>query len=91
MEKLQRNSREVKSNSSTPCIFLDNDFAAFEEHTIGFRSKLLKRMGYQGKFLNINGQGIINPVKVVELPYIQDLGILGRRLGNALKEPTNHE
>ena len=28
---------------------------------------MLKRMGYEGKGLGINGQGIFNPIKVEEL------------------------
>ena len=50
-------------------MFPDDDFDMFENHTTGIGSKLLKRMGYEGKGLGINGQGIINPIKVEELPH----------------------
>ena len=74
LEKLQRDSCEVKSSSPSSCMFPDDDFTVFENHTIGIGSKLLKRMGYEGKGLGIHGQGIINPVKVEELPYWKGLG-----------------
>jgi len=49
-------------------MFPDNDFAVFENHTIGISSKLLKRMGNEGKGLGVNGQGIVNPIKVEIIP-----------------------
>ena len=48
---------------------LDDDFTIFENHTTRIGSKLLKGMGYEGKGLRINGQGIVNPIKVEELPH----------------------
>ena len=68
LEKLQCDPCEVKSNSPTSCMCRDDDFVVFENHTIGIGSKLLKKMGYEGKGLGINGQGIVNPIKVEELP-----------------------
>ena len=68
LEKLQRDPCEVKSSSPNSCICPDDDFAIFENHTTGIGSKLLKRMGYEGKGLGVNGQGIANPIKVEELP-----------------------
>lgn len=49
-------------------MFPDNDFTVFENRTTGIGSKLLKIMGYEGKGLDVNGQGIVNPIKVEELP-----------------------
>lgn len=46
-------------------------------------SKLLKNMGYQGKGLDINGQGIVNPIKWRNFLVMQDLGMLEKRLENA--------
>jgi len=62
-------------------MFPDNDFVVFENHTIGIDSKMLKRMGYKGKGLGINGQGIVNPIKVEELPCQVGLGNVRKEVG----------
>jgi len=74
LEKLQHNKLEVKSDASISCTFYDDDFMDFEKHTTGIGSKLLKKMRYQGKGLNINSQGIVNPIKMEELPHYARLG-----------------
>ena len=74
LEKLQHNHLEVKGDSSISYTFHDDDFVSFEKHTTGIRSKLLKKMGYQGKSLSINEQGTIKPIKVEELPCHARLG-----------------
>jgi len=35
-------------------MFLDDDFVVFENHTTGIGSKLLKKIGYEGKGLGVN-------------------------------------
>lgn len=80
LENLQHNSCEVKINSSTPCIFLDKDFIAFKEHTTCIDSKLLNRMGYEGKGLDINDHGIINLIKVAELHQHTGLGYVRKEI-----------
>ena len=55
LEKLQRDPCEVKLSSPNSCKFPDDDFAIFKYHTTGIGSKLLKKMGCQGKGLGING------------------------------------
>ena len=55
LEKPQHNPSEVKSSSPYSCMFPDDDFVFFLNHTIGIGSKLLKRMGYEGKGLDVNG------------------------------------
>lgn len=81
LEKLQCNPCEVKNSSSPLCIFPDDDFAVFESHTTRIGSKLLKRMGYEGKGLGFNGQGIVNPIKVEELRHQVGLGYVRKEVG----------
>jgi len=79
-------------------MFHDDDFAIFENHTTGIGSKPFKKMGYEGTGLGINGQGIVNPIKVEELPHqvglgyvVKDLGMSERKLGNVLRQSVNHQ
>ena len=43
-----------------------NQFGAWEIHSTGFGSKMLKKMGYGGKGLGKSGEGIIHPVTIKE-------------------------
>jgi hypothetical protein len=47
--------------------------------------KLLTRMGYEGKGLGIEGQGIINPIEVVKGPQYLGLGYGKVELGESSK------
>lgn len=85
LEKLQHDPCEVKSSSLNSCMFPNDDFAVFENHTIGIGSKLLKKMGYEGKGLGINGQGIVNSIKVEELPRQAGLGYVRKEVGECAK------
>lgn len=68
LERLQHNNPEVKSDFSNSCTLYDDDFTTFERHTTVIGSKLFKKMGYQEKGIDINGQGIVNRIKVEEFP-----------------------
>lgn len=72
-------------------MFPDDDFAVFENHTIGTGSKLLKKMGYEGKGLGVNGQGIVNPIKVQELTRQTRLGYVRKEVGECDPPKTNDE
>lgn len=77
-------------------MFPNDDFTIFENHTTRIGSKLQKRMGYEGKGLGVNGQGIVNPIKVEELPHQAGLGYVRKEVGECtetISEPptTNDE
>ncbi len=66
-------------------MFPNDDFVVFENHTTRIGSKLFKKIGYEGKGLGINGQGIVNPIKVEELPHQAGLGYVRNEVGECAK------
>lgn len=65
--------------------FHDEDFNAFEKHNPCIGSNLMKNMGYEGKGLGFNGQVIVNPIQVVELPQYVELGYVRDKVGEISK------
>jgi tuftelin-interacting protein 11 len=51
----------------------------FEKHTRGIGSKLLKKMGYDGKGLGKRRQGILIPIVVTPLAKHEGLGFDGKK------------
>jgi hypothetical protein len=71
-------------------------FGAFEKHTRGVGLKLLTKMGYEeGKGLGCKGQGIVNPIEVVERPRYLGLGYgevdlgVSSKIGSKTLEASN--
>jgi len=57
---------------------------SFEKHTRGIGSKLMSKMGYEGKGLGKHAQGIIEPIMVEERPEYLGLGY-GKSYGESSK------
>jgi tuftelin-interacting protein 11 len=71
-------------SSIYPCSHQDG-FGAFEKHTRGIGLRLLTKMGYEGKGLGIEGQGIVNPIEVMEIPRYLGLGYGKEEIGASSK------
>ena len=81
---VSKNISEVCSgihSSISHCSHQDGSFGAFEKHTRGIGLKLLTKMGYEGKGLGNKGQGIVNPIEVVEIPHYLGLGYDEEEIG----------
>jgi hypothetical protein len=73
---------EISSHSSVLCSsHYDDDFGAFEKYTTVIGLKMMRKMGYKGKGLGANGQGIVKPIQVVELPRYVRLGYVREEYG----------
>jgi hypothetical protein len=79
-------SVSLSSNSSK-----DECFGGFEIHTRGIGSKLLFKMGYEGKGLGKHAQGIVEPIIVEERPKFCGLGYEQQDGANPKVEETKRK
>jgi hypothetical protein len=57
----------------------------FEKYTKGFGSKILNKMGFEGKMLGKNGQGIHNSIQICVKPRNEGLGYEGQISNETIK------
>jgi hypothetical protein len=76
----------LPSNSSQ-----EEFFGVFENHTKGIGSKLMLKMGYEGKGLGKHAQGIVEPIVVEERPKYCGLGYKRINETNSKVEKTNEK
>ncbi|KAM6553220.1 hypothetical protein CsatB_013982 [Cannabis sativa] len=80
-------SMEMDSSSGQNNVVAGSaSFGAFEEHTKGFGSKMMAKMGYvEGEGLGKDGQGIAKPIDVVKRPKSLGLGV---EFSNTVDDPA---
>ena len=77
-EALTKHMREAEVNHSILSSISSSKICvgSFEKHTRGIGSKLMLKMGYEGKVLGKHAQGMIDPILVEERPKKFGLGYL---------------
>jgi hypothetical protein len=63
----------------------DDELGCFEKHTKGIGSKLMHKMGFDGKCLGKNGKGIQNPIEICIRPRNEGLGYEGNTSNGDIK------
>jgi hypothetical protein len=83
---------EVCHENDPSCYFSshqgENDsLNEFKEHTYGIGFKLLTKMGYDGKGLGINGQGMTNPIQALREDLVMhDWDMEKKEMENSLRQ-----
>ncbi|KAH9314353.1 hypothetical protein KI387_022980 [Taxus chinensis] len=85
--------RESSSSSHSVSDSGNEVFGLFEKHTRGIGSKLLDKMGFDGRGLGKNGQGIVNPIQVKDHPHFVGLGFpsAGMDIGDCSKNADGRQ
>lgn len=76
-KQVKRGSHDIGGGSGSARI-RDKRLGAFEQHTTGFGSRMMARMGFvDGSGLGRESQGIVNPLVAVRRPRARGLGAEG--------------
>ncbi|XP_061966093.1 uncharacterized protein LOC133689983 isoform X2 [Populus nigra] len=68
--------QEINENGENKDATSSSKYGAFEVHTKGFGSKMMEKMGFiQGGGLGKDGQGMAQPIEVIQRPKSLGLGV----------------
>ena len=82
----------IRISSTIPSIYVHNtSFALFEKRNKGIGMKCISKMGCEGGGININFQGIINPIMVEERLEYMGLGYGRKEFGECSKHIEAHQ
>lgn len=80
-------SQEIDEHGKNKGIVGSASFGSFEVHTKGFGSRMMAKMGFvEGGGLGKDGQGVAEPIEVMQRP--KSLG-LGMEFSNSNEDPTS--
>ena len=76
IETLTLGAQEINETCESKDATSSSNFGAFEVHTKGFGSKMMGKMGFiQGGGLGKDGQGMAQPIEVIQRPKSLGLGV----------------
>ena len=73
--KEQLEKEHIKNKNTAKSENMNIDFAPWEEHSSGFATTMMQKMGYNGGGLGKSGNGIVNPIKVTKNQGRNGIGV----------------
>ncbi|XP_027329388.1 uncharacterized protein LOC113845900 isoform X2 [Abrus precatorius] len=86
-------SDEIDTTNKKKGVTSSANIGSFEEHTTGFGSKMMAKMGYmEGGGLGKDGQGMAQPIEVIRRPKSLGLGVeFSTNLAEPATEPARNK